>query len=151
LRIADGRKATTAIKIQVVFTRFDGHCSLLCRIAHPIQSLRLGLWHPVVPPSAILFLMSLCQFAHDKRPGRASRGPGAFRKNATPKRTQASRLSQIAKCQIYKPDPRANRSDSARATPLKPEKRTHQTGSSRIPIPPSPHAKKTRNTTAIFA
>ena len=68
--------------------------------------------------------------------------PAPVCKDATPKRTQASRLPQIAKPHIHKADPRASSLCTARATPLKPEKRTHRLRSRAYQFPSRPTRRK---------
>ena len=106
--------------------------------SHPFQSLSPQRYLSAVPRSATLLLMQLCHPAHNQRRKRRSLRQRALRKNATTKRTQASRFSEIAKHHIYKADPQASGSHTAQSNPLKPEKRTHRLGSSRISIPPRP-------------
>jgi hypothetical protein len=97
---------------------------------------------PVIPPSAILSLMSQCHLARNQCPERGSLPQNAACKNATTKRTQASRLPQVAKYHICKAHPRASSPYTARTTQLNPEKRTHRLGSNRIPIPSRPTRRK---------
>ena len=130
------------MKIQMVFIPLDGHRSIPRRIADSIQSFHLRPWLPVVPASAILFLMQLYHLRHNQRRERSSLCQSAANKNATTKRTQAFRSPQIAKYQIHKTDSCASSSYTARATQLKPEKRTHRLGSHRIPIPSRPTRRK---------
>lgn len=105
------------------------------QITHPIQSLPLSPCLAVGPSSAILFLMYLCHHVQNQRRERGSHRQSPACKNATTKRTQASRLPQIAKRHIYKADPCASGSHTAPTTHPRPEKRTHRLGSNRIPIP----------------
>lgn len=111
-----------------------------CITRSPIQFSRLPLdpRRPAVSPSATLVLMSRCHLTHDRRAQRASFRQRARKKNATTKRTQASRLPQIAKHHNYKADPRASSSHAARATHPEPEKRTQRLGPAAPRFPPSP-------------
>jgi len=102
-------------------------------IPHPIQSFCLYGWLPTFPPSASLFLMSICHLIHNRCRKQGSLRQRPLRKNATTKRTQASRLPKIAKYQICKTEPRASSSYTARATHPNPQKRTHRFASNRTP------------------
>src|SRR5690242_10403313 len=82
--------------------------------------------------------MLLYRLTNNQRQQRGSLRQRAACKNATTKRTQGSRLPEIANYQIYKTDPRANSSYAPRATRPKPQKRTHRLGSSRIPASSRP-------------
>ena len=64
----------------------------------------------------MLFLMLLIHLAHSSPRQRGSLRQSASRKNATTKRTQASRWIQIAKYQNHKTDPSARGSCTAHAT-----------------------------------
>ena len=86
--------------------------------------------------------MLLYRLTNNQRQQRGSLRQRAACKNATTKRTQGSRLPEIANYQIYKTDLRAHSPYSARTTPLKPEKRTHRLASHRIPIPTHPTRRK---------
>ena len=108
----------------------------------PIQSFPLHPRRPAVPPPATLFLMHLHHLALNRRRERGSLRQSAPKKNATTKRTQASRWPQIAKHHICKTDTRANNLYVARMTQLKYEKRTHRLASNLTPITSRPTRRK---------